>query len=62
MNLNELIDGLIKHLEEHRQNIKMIVSLRYELEKWESVAIRAIPEESLIAALNAYDYEHQNDC
>ena len=62
MNLNELVDGLIKHLEEHRQNIKMIVSLRYELEKWQSVAVRAIPEEGLIAALNAYDYEHQNDC
>jgi len=62
MNLNELIDGLIKHLEEHRQNIKMIVSLRYELEKWQSVALSAIPEEGLIASLNAYDYEHQNDC
>ena len=55
MTLNELVDGLIKHLEEHRRNLKIIVELRYELEKWQSVAVSAIPEEGLIAALNAYD-------
>ena len=61
MTLNELVDGLIKHLEEHRRNMKMILELRYELEKWQSVAISAIPEEGLVASLNAYDYRHQNE-
>ncbi len=61
MTLNELVDGLIKHLEEHRRNIKMIVELRYELEKWQCVAVSAIPEEGLIASLDAYDYEHKNE-
>ena len=61
MTLNELVDGLIKHLEEHRRNIKMIVELRYELEKWQSVAMSAIPEEGLIVSLDAYDYEHKNE-
>ena len=61
MTLNELVDGLIKHLEEHRKNIKMIAELQYELEKWQSVAISAIPEEGLVASLNAYDYRHQNE-
>lgn len=62
MSLNELVDGLIKHLEDHRRDIKMILELRYELEKWQSVAVSAIPEEGLIASLNAYDYHHKNDC
>ena len=61
MTLNELVDGLIKHLEEHRRNIKMIAELRYELEKWQSVAMSAIPEEGLVASLNAYDYRHENE-
>jgi hypothetical protein len=61
MTLNELVDGLIKHLEEHRRNLKIIVELRYELEKWQSVAVSAIPEEGLIASLDAYDYEHKNE-
>ena len=62
MSLNELVDGLIKHLEDHRRDIKMILELRYELEKWQSVAVSAIPEEGLVASLEAYDYRHKNDC
>ena len=61
MTLNELVDGLIKHLEEHRRNIKMILELQYELEKWQSVAMSAIPEEGLVASLDAYDYRHKNE-
>jgi hypothetical protein len=55
MTLEELIDGFIKHLEQHRRQIKQIMDLRDELEKWQAVAVNAIPEEGLIAALNAYD-------
>ena len=59
MTLEELVDGFIKHLDQHRQNIKQIMDLRYELEKWQYVAMRGIPEEGLIAALNSYDLERE---
>jgi hypothetical protein len=59
MTTEELVNGFIKLLEEHRRNVRHIDALRYELEKWEAVAISAIPEEALLAALNKYDLESE---
>ena len=61
MTTQELVDGFIKHIEQHRRYEQRMHALAYELEKWQAVAVSGIHEEALVAALNAYDLEHEND-
>lgn len=58
MTTEELVDGFIKHIEQHRKYQEQIKRLIYELEKWQSVAINGIAEEAITAALGKYDLDH----
>jgi predicted anti-sigma-YlaC factor YlaD len=61
MRTEELVDAFIKHIEQHRSYQNQIAKLLNELEKWQAVAMSAIPEEHLVAALGKYALEHKND-